>query len=407
MAVGLRPINNIVDISNYIMVELGMPLHIFDRDEIKGNSVNIHALKEEQTFTTLDEQERQLVVGDTVISDSTGPLVLAGIMGGLKSGVTEKTKKIFIEVANWQAAKVRRTSTRLGLRTDSSMRYEKTLDSQLCYRTLLRTLELVKELCPSATVIGCPVYDGLDLDKNDPLKLVIACDQITKTLGKEISREEIIDIFERLDFHVVNKSGTLTVTVPSYRATKDIECSADLIEEIGRVIGYDNIMPEGPHLPITPVRLSNLHQMKRRAQDFLNTSGKSFEVTTYPLIGKSLLKKSDWNSDCEELRLINSLSIDNDRMRDSLVPSFLDVAAKNAKHLENFRFFEFGRAYIPDQQDFFKEKTILGLAFYDKLKSPIIELQTVTEQLCHFLKIPFDFTGKNPKFSSSVVDESW
>ena len=135
-SVGLRPINNIVDISNYVMLELGHPLHIFDRDKIKGNKVKITALEKEENFITLDEVERKLIPGDTVISDENGPLVLAGIMGGLSSGVEAETTKIFIEVANWKSAKVRRTSTRLGLRTESSQRYEKSLDSFLMERTL-------------------------------------------------------------------------------------------------------------------------------------------------------------------------------------------------------------------------------------------------------------------------------
>ena len=137
--VGLRPINNIVDISNYVMLELGHPLHIFDRDRIKGPKVIIHPLEKEEAFVTLDEVERKLIPGDTVISDETGPLVLAGIMGGLSSGVEENTTKIFLEVANWKPAKVRRTSTRLGLRTESSQRYEKSLDSFLMERTLFYT----------------------------------------------------------------------------------------------------------------------------------------------------------------------------------------------------------------------------------------------------------------------------
>ncbi|CAM9914723.1 unnamed protein product [Chrysoparadoxa australica] len=407
LAVGLRPINNIVDISNYVMLELGMPLHIFDREEIKGGEVRIHALDKDSDFITLDETERKLITGDTVISDSEKPLVLAGIMGGLNSGVTEKTDKIFIEVANWQAAKVRRTSTRLGLRTDSSMRYEKTLDSQLCYRTLLRTLELVKKLCPDAKVVGAPQYDGDDLSAYSPLKIQVTVEVINKTLGKEISTKEIVEILERLDFKVTKGDEHLEVVVPSYRSTKDIECAADIIEEVGRVIGYDNISPEGPELQIRPVRLSQIHEMKRKSQDFLSTSAKSYELTTYPLIGEALLKKSNWVTKCEGLQLINSLSVDHDRMRDSLIPSFLEVASSNAKNFENFRFFEFGRTYLPNDKTFYEEQTTLGICFYNKSESPIITLQTVVEQLSAYLNIPFDFVDKHPKFKSSVVDESW
>lgn len=407
LAVGLRPINNIVDISNYVMLELGMPLHIFDRDLIKGGEVKIHPLKEETSFTTLDEVERKLLVGDTVISDGEKPLVLAGIMGGLNSGVSENTKNIFIEVANWEAAKVRRVSTRLGLRTDSSMRYEKTLDSKLCYRTLLRTLEMVKKLCPNASVIGKPEYDGINLDDIKPLELTITTELVTKTLGKDIPTNEIVSILERLDFKVKKTHSHLEIEVPTYRSTKDIECAADIVEEVGRVVGYDNISPLGPELDISPVRLSQLHDLKRRAQDFLNTHGNSFELTTYPLVGESLLKKAKWNSNCEGLKLINSLSVDHDRMRDSLVPSFLSIASQNAKNFENFRFFELGRTYHSDEKSFFVEKNTLGLAFYDRSQPTVLEIQDVVERLCHYLNIPFDFADKHPKFQNQVIDEEW
>lgn len=406
-AVGLRPINNIVDVSNYVMLELGMPLHIFDRKKIKGDKVKISSLKTNATFTTLDEVERSLVAGDTVISDSEKPLVLAGIMGGLNSGVDESTTEVFIEVANWDAARVRTTSTRLGLRTDSSMRYEKTLDSQLCYRTLLRTVELLKELCPSAKAVGGVEYDGENLKDFSPLKISISTQEISKTLGKEIPTQKVVSILESLDFGVQKKDELLEIDVPSYRSTKDIECPADIIEEIGRMIGYDNISPEGPLVGVTPVRLSPLAQMKRQAQDFLSQHAKALEVTTYPMIGESLLKKCSWNNLNESLKLINSLSVEHDRMRDSLIPSFMEVAALNAKNFETFRFFEWGRVYLASEENFAQEKQVLGVCYYSKSQSPVLDLVNDIESLCRFLNIPMDFVDKHPKFKNEIVDEEW
>lgn len=407
LAVGLRPINNIVDISNYVMLELGMPLHIFDRSKIAGDKVVISALESEQTFTTLDEVERELIGGDTVISDGEKPLVLAGIMGGLNSGVEQSTSEIFIEVANWQAAKVRTTSTRLGLRTDSSMRYEKTLDSLLCYRTLLRTYELIKELCPSAQAVGQIEYDGEDLSKIEKLTVSISIEEISKTLGKEIPTQKVVQILENLDFSVSKKDSSLEVGVPSYRATKDIECGADIIEEIGRMIGYDNIAPEGPLVSVKPVRLSSLLTMKRQAQDFLSQRVGALEVTTYPMIGTSLLNKCSWPELNEELKLVNSLSVEHDRMRDSLIPSFLEVAGLNCKNFESFRFFEWGRTYHSKRDSFAFEKNVLGLCYYSKSSNPILELIDDIEELCSFLNIPMDFADTHPKFKNELVDEEW
>ena len=405
LAVGLRPINNIVDISNYVMLELGMPLHIFDRDLIKGDKVVIKEVGEETSFTTLDEVERKLLAGDTVISDEEKPLVLAGIMGGLNSGVNDKTDKIFIEVANWQAARVRKTSTRLGLRTDSSMRYEKTLDSNLMYRTLLRTVELVKKVCPEAQVIGKPQYDGQDLSKDNPLKIDISVEVINKTLGAEISTKKIIDILERLDFGIVHKEETLEVTVPSYRSTKDIECVADIIEEVGRVIGYDNIEPQNPLLNVEPVRLNPLQELRRKAQDFLTLHTQSFELNTYPMVGEALLKKASWPS--SELKLLNSLSVDQSEMRSSLIPNFLEVVALNAKNFDRGRFFEWGRTYHHEKEGYASEKHILGIAYFDREESQILNLLNDTQRLTKFLNLPIDIADKHPKFKNELVDEEW
>ena len=211
-AAGLRSINNIVDISNYVMMELGMPLHIFDRDEIKGGRLTIELMGKEGTLKTLDEVERKLLPDDTIIRDDKRPLVLAGIMGGLDSGVSSKTERIFIESANWKAAKLRKTSTRLGLRTDASTRYEKSLDSNNCYRTLLRTLDLVKQLCPKAQVVGRPVYGGENLGQQEKRVLQTSLENITKILGLTIKEEDVLSIFEALDFTVHKKED-----IPSRR----------------------------------------------------------------------------------------------------------------------------------------------------------------------------------------------
>lgn len=400
-AVGLRPINNIVDISNYVMTELGMPNHIFDRDEIEDSKIIIKKTNSEK-FTTLDEQERDLIESDTVIADGKNTLVLAGIMGGLSSGVTEKTKNIFLEVANWKPAEIRRTSTRLGLRTDSSQRFEKTLDSQLTYRTLLRVVELVIQICPDAKVVGKAEYTGENLSEFKPLVIDINASHICKVLGHELETSRIVEIFKRLDFGVIEKEGQLNITVPSYRSTKDIDCSADLIEEIGRVIGYDNITPVGPMLSVKPVNLSNAQKLHRKIRNFMSMNAESFEVMTYPLIGEKVLKKASWSVE-NSLKLVNSISKDHDRMRDSLVPTLLESAAKNSKNFEEYRCFELGRTY----PGFEEEHSVLGVMFYSKEKSPFVELINTMNRLSSALSLPGDIVEKHPKFKSLVIDEQW
>jgi phenylalanyl-tRNA synthetase beta chain len=405
-ACGLRSINNIVDISNYVMLELGLPLHIFDRDLISGPEVVIKQLSESASFKTLDEVDRKLIAGDTVISDSKGILVLGGIMGGAQSGVSLTTKNIFIEVANWKAAMVRRTSTRLGLRTDSSQRFEKTLDSQLCERTLYRTLELILELCPAAKVVGNIQYAGIDLSLSQTLIIKTSLSKIKSILGHDISDNRLLTIFSLLDFQVEKRGETLLVTVPSYRSTKDIQQEADLIEEIGRIVGYDNITPVSPLEGISPVKLTEMQKVQRRVRDFMVMQGKSFEVMSYPLIGEALLKKVSWPS-VTPLKLVNSLSQDHDLMRPSLIPSLLEVAELNAKNYDRFRFFELGRAYTEDTAKFSKEGTHLGAVFFDKDKNPYIEITNVVTNLLSSLNLTFEFVDRNPKFPNHLIPSEW
>ena len=402
-SVGLRPINLVVDISNYVMVELGIPNHVFDRSKIIGNKVSIRRAGEELKFQTLDEQTRTLIPSDTVIFDSDRPLVLAGLMGGLESGVTPDSTKLFLEIANWDAPEVRKTSVRLGLRTDSSQRYEKTLDSNLCYRTLLRLVELISEQCPGTAVMGMPEKYLLEEKLAKPLTFTISHSQIVSNLGMEISKATIKDIFERLDFTVDEKQDTFNVTVPSYRTTKDISCKADLIEEIGRMIGYDNITPVSPLLPVKPIRLSTAKQFHRKVQDFLVQQGKALQVMTYPLTGQELLQRSLWPVKNDHLVLVNALSVEQDRMRPSLIPSALEMAAQNQKHFDEFSFFEIGRSYL----EFEKERSQILIGMYSKEKTRFLELENLVEKLLSTLNISFNFAPLNEKFQNPIMPALW
>lgn len=405
-AVGLRPINNIVDISNYVMLELGMPLHIFDRDKIEGDTVFIKRNGADSKFTTLDEIERDLVSSDTVISDANKPLVLAGIMGGLNSGVDENTKNIFIEVANWKAAEVRKTSTRLGLRTDSSSRYEKTLDSLLLERTLLRTLEYVLKESPEAKVVGQIQYDGPDLTKIETVKIKSSASSLVRQLGKDVSFDEMKKIFESLDFVIEGSADAFEVTVPSYRATKDVECESCLLEEIGRIIGFDNIDPLSPKIDVFPVKLTPAQKLHRKMRDFMVYHGQAYEVMTYPMVGESLLKKAMWEVD-RGLELINALSKDTELMRSSMIPSFLEAVSKNAKNSDEFKFFEIGRTYHADDKDFRKEKSMVGIVHYSKEATPFMNLVNDTMRLLDSTNVNYQLSERHPKFKNNIVNEEW
>jgi phenylalanyl-tRNA synthetase beta chain len=406
-ACGLRSINNIVDISNYVMLELGIPLHIFDRDTIKDNTIHIKRVNSESTFKTLDEIDRKLLTTDTVICDSEKPLVLAGIMGGLNSGVTEDTTKVFIEVANWTAEEVRKTSTRLGLRTDSSQRYEKSLDSNQCYKTLLRTFELIKELCPEAKIIGKAEYDGDDLSQTEIKTITTSKNRICTVLGHDVSEEKLLTIFKNLDFVVEKNGDELKITLPTFRTTKDIEYEACIIEEVGRVIGYDNITPVSPKSDIETTRFEPAKTMHRSIQDFMVMHGESLEVMTYPLIGAKLLEKASWPTMNEELVLVNALSKDADRMRPSLLPHALNTVSINAKNFNSFNFFELGRSYLHDAKNFSNERHQLLVGMFNKKETPFVELINKVEKLLTSLNIPYDLSTDSGKFANNVIPKEW
>ncbi len=402
-AVGLRAINNIVDISNYVMMELGMPMHIYDRDQIKGD-ITIKLASDGDKFTTLDEVERSLVATDTLISDDEKGLVLAGVMGGSSSGVNESTKNIFIEVANWKAEEVRKTSTRLGLRTDSSTRFEKSLDLNLCYRSLLRAIEIVFKVCPEAKIVGKPVYDGQKIDDTRQ-EIKTSVKYINKILGLELSSDNIKEIFNSLDFEV-SGDDQLHIKVPTYRATKDIQGQHDLAEEIGRVVGYDTIPIESPKLAVNPVRLTPYKEIERKVQDFMSLNAKSLEVLSYPLVGEKLLKKSSWPDLNVDLQLVNAISVEQDRMRPSLIPSFLEMAAVNAKNFSNFSFFEWGRSYLPNTEKFFEERNIVGLLNYSKTENKFIDTLNSTEKFLNFLGLNYKIQ-KSSKRPNPLVAANW
>ncbi len=413
---GLRPINNLVDISNYVMLELGHPLHFYDLDAIRGGMLNIRKVQSDETLIVLDGTEHKLIAGDTVISDKERNLVLAGIVGGFESGVSEKTKKIFIEVANWKASSVRKTATRLGLRTDSSQRFEKSLDTRQLKNTLARALQLIIELCPEARPLGGLLGDLSD-SPSHPLSLDLELSKISKVLGVSIPVPFIEKTFSRLGFELERENvKSYRVRVPSFRATKDIEQSADLIEEIGRIWGYDNIKESAPEALVAPTTLSSSRQFDRTVRDFLVLNARLQEIFTYPLIGETHLFPSDQIEG--KLSLKNPLSKDASILRYSLVPSLIEAANLNGKHFPLNRFFELGKTYHKsDLASASKgnypvsESKILGIVYFSQMESSFVALCETLEALLNHLGIPFSFEekgGKGAKFwGASPALKDW
>jgi len=387
---GLRPINSIVDISNYAMLETGMPNHIFDNSSIHGGRIIVRRAGTAQRFITLDGLERHLIARDTLVCDADKPSGIAGVMGGLGSSVSENTSQIMIEVANWKDAEIRQTSTRLGLRTDASVRYEKSLDSAQLEKTLLRIFELVLELNPKAHSVGD--IQAANMPKPFTLEIETGPKRIGEVLGIPVDENHFESILGALGFGVERLNDAKTdqhshrVRVPTWRSTKDIECEADIVEEIGRFIGYDSIAPLSALHDIGVLRLSSAKTAIRRAQDFMVLRGRALEIYNYPLLGEALLERAFWPTLNEKLILVNALNPDIDRMRPALIPSLLQATANNLKEHSGFRIFELARVYKQsNDSDFFAENLQLGVVFQDSKDNPFIELANVIEGLCSYV----------------------
>ena len=404
-ACGMRPINNLVDISNYVMLEQGMPNHIFDRDTIKGGKIIVREMGEDGIFVTLDEMERRMIATDTMVCDAEGPSSIGGIMGGLSSSVKDDTSRAFIEVANWVPERIRHTSTRLGLRTDASQRYEKSLDSHQLERTALRILELLQQSCPDAKVVGPLVSDKITL--SEPLVIDLKLDRVNRILGTNLRQDEVVRILDSLEYVTEIAGDVMKVTVPSYRATKDVEVDADLIEDIGRIYGFDKLVPVAPHNEIMAVNLSPSKTLERKIQDFLVYRGRALEIYTYPFTGVKLLEQAGWNVMNENLTLANALSPETDRMRPSLVPSLLEKAALNQKYYSKYRLFEIGRSYLESEKNFSEERHQLGIIYFDKNESPFMELLNLMGDLLENLNLGAQIQAPTPKFPNPLVAGYW
>lgn len=410
LAVGLRPINNLVDIGNYVMLELGQPLHMFDLEKLRGGRVVVRSALEHEKLLMLDGSEISLSTDDTVVADAERALVLAGIMGGEESGIHDDTKSIFIEAANWNPVEVRRSATTFGMRTDSSQRFEKGLDPTQLEKALLRTVELVLHLCPEARVLGDIQKVGLKEEEVLPKAIQTSPKGIREILGAEYSEKEITEVLLALDFSVVSdEESVLSVVVPSHRGTRDFEHEADLAEEVGRILGYERITPTSPKVSLSPVRDSRTRETEYAIRDFLVFQGQSLEILNQPLVGERLLAAAHWPQQNTALKLLNPLSEDHDQMRPTLFPGLLRAVQENHKHFSDFRAFELGRSYLPSEEAdcFHWERRELAVAFFSREYSQYLNLVNVVEPLLEQIGVSFRFVAPSPDYQSTLLPEGW
>ncbi|MGE0003391.1 MAG: phenylalanine--tRNA ligase subunit beta, partial [Candidatus Izemoplasmatales bacterium] len=338
IAAGVRPINNVVDISNYVMLEYGQPLHFFDFASIPTGKIVVRDAYENETVVTLDGKLRKLVEEDLVITDGERAVALAGVMGGENTEVESHTKSILIESATFDPIRIRKTSKRLDLRSEASMRFERGLDPKRSKEACDRAAMLLEQLAGGEVLKGVSYFDT---HNKQHVEVILPFDKVSSVIGRPYEKEEIASIMKRLGFEYSSLSGALKVQVPSRRG--DITTVQDLIEEIVRISGYETVPTTYPEIP-TQGGLTLKQKIRRRIRSHLTSLGLD-ESVTYTLVTDQVATSFD-TTEKSLIRLFNPMSEDRSSLRHSLIPSMLEAVQYNAaRKLEQVRLFELGRGY--------------------------------------------------------------
>jgi phenylalanyl-tRNA synthetase beta chain len=362
-AIGLNPINNVVDMTNFVMAELAQPMHAFDADKLRGDTIYIRPAKSGERLRALNGEEYALDPSNLVIADAGGPIALAGVIGGLDSSITEKTTRVVLESANFQASSIRKTSAAVRLRTDASMRFEKAQDPANTVRGIARAIQLLQEISPDIKVAG-GVADRSRTFESAPV-IDLPLEWLFRKLGRAVEPAEVRAILERLEFQVAEpRRGHFAVTVPSWRATKDISIKDDLVEEVGRMIGYDSIAPTPPLVPTVVPPSNPERRFQHEVRNIFVDQGFT-EVYNYSFLSEESVRAFEMDPEAH-VRVTNPIASDQALLRNSLLPGVWRNIVENAKHRESFRLFEIGLEIHKPYEGLPDEAPHLVAAIYDR-----------------------------------------
>ncbi len=351
LSVGLRPINNIVDITNFVMMETGQPLHAFDFDNLAENRIVVRLAADGEKFTTLDEKERTLESEMLMICDGEKPVGVGGVMGGLNSEIEDHTTRVLIEGAYFNPVSIRRTSRRLGLNTDASHRFERGVDPEGCVRAVNRAAKLMAEIGGGTIIAG--LIDEYPTPQSVS-RVELEVERTNRLLGTNLDRDQIQDILERIEFKVENDSNNsdrLMVTAPSFRV--DVSRREDLMEEVARLSGYNNIPTTFPAMPAEGRPPNSRRLLRGRLKTVMSGIGFS-ETIAYSFVSASScdhlgMKGSDPRRSM--IHILNPLTEDQAVMRTSLVPGILGTMHYNtARQVKNLKIFEIGKVFLQSEK---------------------------------------------------------
>lgn len=349
-----KSLSNIVDITNWVMLEFGQPMHVFDADKIEG-SITVRLAHEGEKLVALDGNEYELTNEDLVVADEVKALSIAGIMGGLESSVTAQTKNVLFEAANWDPVLVRKTAQRHGIRTESSMRYEKSLAPEKCQRALLAAAEMTLDCCPQAKITSALT----DVFTQPQKRLTLSLDpqQVRQVAGVDIKSEFMLDTLYRLGFKVDDSKPIWRVEVPFFRSTKDVDITEDLIEEIVRLYGFENIPSSLPTLPVAPPVENKLRSLDWQTRDWWSAN-RYLELMNYSFVKA---KDATLTGETAYTEIENPLSDEYQFLRRSLVSNTLKNLESELRTHGELAFYELGRTYHPSGDVLPTEKSELLL----------------------------------------------
>lgn len=363
---GMRSINLLVDLTNYIMLELGQPMHAFDKKLV--NKIKVKSIENDIEFKTLDDVTRKVDKGTLMICNNDEPIAIAGIMGGANSEITDSTNSLVLESANFDSVCIRKSTVELKLRTDASAHYEKSLDPEITDIAIKRYIKLLKENDKDIKISS--KLTDIYVNKYPTIKIKITRQYINSRIGTDLSLNKIKEILSSLEFEIEENGEILTVKVPSFRATKDISIKADLVEEIARIYGYDNIEPQTKNQPLRIVEIDDEKKTENTIKDLLAIKYGLSEIHTYIWYDRKKNKELNLEVNENNIKLANSLNANFNVLRESVIPSLLYTLSENIKYYPNVNIFECGRTFeYPNKGEECIENKNLGIALCSKNKS--------------------------------------
>ncbi|MBI2029413.1 phenylalanine--tRNA ligase subunit beta [Candidatus Gottesmanbacteria bacterium] len=401
---GIRPINNVVDITNYVMLELGQPLHAYDYDKVDGHKIEVRKASKGETIVTLDSVARNLDKTMVVIADDKKVLLLGGVMGGKDSEVNGDTKTIILESATFDGKTTRITSKKVGLRTDGSTRYEKNIDPNLAYAGLVRAAELLEKF--AGAKVASKLFD-IHYGLPNPKVIEVETDRLNTILGLSLKPEDIKNLLERLKLKTEIKDKLLTITIPTYR--RDLSMEADIAEEVARIYGYDEIPTTLPKGDIIPPFKNPVIEGQYQIKNILMGLG-LYEVHLPSLIGNETISLLGEDKE-KHIKLLNPTSPEKTYFKRSLIESLVLAAELNSKYFNNFGIFEVGRVYEKTQKGKLPNERIkVGAIFLypktDDIGNSFYKVKGIIEELLNILSIPlpeFNPLDKHQVFQKGIT----